>query len=165
MASRSVIVFGRASSSVSAWHFVRPYSEMGSSGVSSVQKASPVCAVAAIRVGVKNELPRRAELVQKLDGLEIDRPRQPGIAIARRGADHGRQRDDHVGLGEQLPHQGLVPRVARHEVQRGVLAEVEQRRLAVVQAIHNRHAVSGIQKMFAKDRSQVTGSAGDEHIR
>ena len=117
-----------------------------------MQKASPGArAVAAVRVGVNHELPRRAELVQELDGVEIDRPRQPGIAIAGRGADDGRQGDDHVRVLDQPPQEGLVADVARHEIQGGILAQVEQRRLAVIKTIQDRHAVSGIQEMFAED--------------
>ena len=102
--------------------------------------------------------------VDLADRLEVDRRGGVGIAIAQRRADERGQRNDHVMIRDHLPHQGGVTGVTADDLEGRVGAEMEEGRLAEHEAVDHGHPVAGRQEPFAEDRTEVTGSAGDENL-
>ena len=121
-------------------------------------------AVAAVGRRIDDQLMRAPHPVDLADRLEIDRRGSMGIAIAQRRADERGQRNDHVLIRDHLPHQGGVTGVTADDLEGRVGAEMEEGRLAEHEAVDHGHPMAGCQEPFAEDRTEVTGSAGDENL-
>ena len=89
--------------------------------------------------------------VDLADRLEVDRRGGMGITIAQRRADERRQRDDHIVIGDHLPHKGGVADIATDDLEGGVGAEMEEGCLAEHETVDHRHSVAGCQEPFAED--------------
>jgi hypothetical protein len=57
-----------------------------------------------------------AQTRKQFNGFKIDRPSQPGIAIACRRADDRRKRNERVRIFDQPAHQLLIARISDNEV-------------------------------------------------
>jgi len=119
-------------------------------------------AVAAVGVRQDDALVLARELDQHPDGVAVGRGRADRIAVAQRRADQGGQRNDDVGLRDQLLHRLLVARVAAHEVEVLQMADVVERGLPEQEVVEHGHLVAGLEQLGHQGRADVAGTAGDQ---
>jgi hypothetical protein len=79
-------------------------------------------------------------------------------------AHHGGEGDDDVGLLEERPHERLVADVAEDEVEVGVRAEMQQRRLSEDEAVDAGDLMPRVEQVLTEDRADVARCPGDEHF-
>src|ERR1051326_898159 len=111
--------------------------------------AARLCPITTVGVRIDNQLLLAAKSVENANGIEIERLRRDRIAVARRGANDGSERYDHVCLGQEFGQQRLITCVAEDEVEFWIGAMMEQRRLAEHKRIENGDFMSCIQKVLA----------------
>jgi hypothetical protein len=164
VASRNVTAFGLSSKSRSASHLVRPYSEIGSSGVSSVQRAAPV--VAPYPLFVFGNTTSWFGLRSLFSSFTDSKLTVFAVSGSRSHADaphHPGQVNHRVRVLERGAHGRFVADVALDEVERRVGAQVEHPLPGPVgEVVEGGDVVPGREQVLARDAAEVPEPAGDQ---
>jgi hypothetical protein len=97
------------------------------------------------------------------DRVLVRRRRRQRVAIAQRRANERGQRDNHVRLGDQWPHQLRVPDVAAHEIELAMVTDRRKTVLAEHEIVDDGDVVPPVEQHGHQRRPDVTGSARHEH--
>ena len=97
-------------------------------------------------------------------GLEVGRSGGHRLAVAQGRPDQGCQRNDHVRLGHQLLHQGLVPAITPHHLERRVMAAVGEGVLPEKEVVHYCHLMAKSQQGGRQHRSEITCAACNQNF-
>ena len=120
--------------------------------------------VAAVCRGINDKLARAALFVDHFDRIEIERARQPRIAVAGGSAHQRRQRNDHVGIFDRAADQGLVAGVSAREIEIGIGAKMKERLLPELQIIDDVNRMPAAQEMLAENGTQVPRPARHQNF-
>ena len=106
----------------------------------------------------------RGELGQHVYRFEIDAVGSDPVAVAQRGSDQRRERNDDVGVAQQVCHDPFVPAIPAHDPECLVGAAIQQAVLPEQKAVEDGDAVSPFEQLFAQHRSDIPRSTGHKHM-
>ena len=120
--------------------------------------------IAAIGHRHDDALGWRSQPAEHGHGLEVGCPGRHRVAVAQRRPHERCQRDDHVGLGYQLRHQGLVPAIAPHHLEARVRAAIGEGVLPEEEVVHHRHLMAKSQQGRGQHRAEIARAACNQNL-
>jgi hypothetical protein len=98
------------------------------------------------------------------DGILVQGLGRDRVLFAQRGSDQRGQRDDGIGLRQQLVQQALVARIAAHRIEARVAAAGGELRRAACEVVEDGHLVPALQQRRHQHRADVSSSARYENM-